>query len=533
MASRQKACQECGCPLEAGVFCGFCGAKQESAAPPLPQEAEASLQSPLGKPLPARELSTHYDAASSETAAERTKNEPRMSGDRAIIASPATNAKSADPQPVRHHTTADLRIEYNIARIFVEGLIVPFDFRITPLVDGIEDVTIEIEIGEAHPLAECPPEVWARGEPIEIAVRYQAPEGVVGLVPFRIYIGHAKGGQQVWRTFTPKHQVYRKRERVAGVIHSINVDFSRTVNVDRSHAWDIHESDQIADFKNAINALHERGDNPAADFEHIALPPVWGAVTLRKCRRRVGPPQRTPPPASRVAALTLETAGRLLHVIAGDELTVGRHRACTIVARLFDHEGQFAEESRWVSKSHCCIQRSGDRCMLVNESIDLETRARLPVPNNGTAIDGAVVSYGNTVELPVDRVFKLALARKGLGQPFVFTFQARIWTCGTLAATSPKCGCRRTPSELACLVLERTDGIPESFLVLWQFCPVRFVAPAFGDFCICREKGAFAIKYGARCEWLMPGMRTLGNVAVRKFSQWGMWAGLWTGNDTP
>ncbi|MCX7591096.1 MAG: FHA domain-containing protein, partial [Kiritimatiellae bacterium] len=419
---------------------------------------------------------------------------------------------------------ADIKVEYNIARVFVEGLIFPFDFRITPLVSGVEDVRIEIETGGAETVRESPPEVWEPNVTVDVPLRFRAPEGCRGIVPFRVYIGWRRGGTRHWGTFTARHRVFRRRDRVGPALNTLYLDVSQKINVADTKASDPQIHVQVESLKGALDALQTRADDPASDLEHVDLPAVWQTVVLRKCRRGVPLTKEAPPREARVARLTLERKGVLLHLLSGSEVQLGRNRECDIVTRVFAADGTCSEQGQWISKFHCRIALQGGTVRLINEGRNPMT-GEVKAPDNGTLLDGKEVPPGTSTDLPTGRGFTLGLARRGFGAAPVLTLQGRVWMAAEFPFEPDDCGAEPDSKAPACLVLRRTDEVPESFVVLWQRCLARFFAPEFGDLCLCRREDAFALRSASSCDWLVAGDGATDSrrgVVVRPYSQWGL-----------
>ena len=87
-----------------------------------------------------------------------------------------------------------------------------------------------------------------------------------------------------------------------------------------------------------------------------------------------------------------------------------------------------------------------------------------------------------------------------------------------------------TPDEPAFLSLQRVDGIPEAFLVVWKFAALRLLGDAAGastrDLTLCRDRGAYACKSSEGRPgqvWCVPG-QSVQSLSVLEYKQFGTWA---------
>jgi hypothetical protein len=81
------------------------------------------------------------------------------------------------------------------------------------------------------------------------------------------------------------------------------------------------------------------------------------------------------------------------------------------------------------------------------------------------------------------------------------------------------------PDAPACAVVTRTDNIPETFIVVWQGCPMWFVDERLCGLTIHRRSDAFWYVLPNASGWLRPGARlnlAAGPIRAGEHQQYGL-----------
>jgi hypothetical protein len=269
----------------------------------------------------------------------------------------------------------------------------------------------------------------------------------------------------------------------------------------------------------------------AEELRQLKIPKVWNRLCLADQGEPQPPEIGEPPLSARQGRLTLEAAdGRLLHLIhAQGRVHVGRNRRCDIVTWFMTPDGseRLDDRSANISKFHCRLEEAAGKWMVCDGNGERRSTC-------GTFLNGSEVPATGGRALPMDEPFTLWLAGRKPDDPKVFRFEGRLWTCAALGRCKMALHRECKPLEPACLILKRTDGIPETFLLLWRFCPVEAIDESMteklGMDCIFRHRNAYAVCAGKdekAYAWLVPGAhagQADSGVEVSLYRQFGKWA---------
>ena len=526
----ESLCRECGTEVHVGAT-----VEDEGGTPDLGRQADtdealqARLADALGNVQAAGEqgveesISQHSSPAAQPASPAIPGAEPGGTEEHSL----RQHGHSRSQPPLECGDCEELRVEYNQARVFLTGFTSAFNFRITPLsadTDTLSDIRVRVESPGflAKPLLH-------RSLLRHIRAGRALPEVHLNLEPERsgqdlageVYVSFKKAGKR--RAFYGSFlwDVYPPSEPSAKVIENLSVKIGDIVST----------GDRAGDAKTTVSFLDDVQRSGrysrAEELRQIKLPSAWNRLALYECDARLPcrPEIDDPPIPAYEQRLTIETrTGHMVHLIHTDTaLQIGKNRSCDIVTWFMELDGSKRIEDRTgcVSRNHCRIVKEGDGWFVADGNGHSPS-------SHGTFLDGVQVSLRQSKAIAMDVPFTLSLAGRKTGDPKVFRFIGRLWSCAALGRCQ-KC----QPHEPACLVLKRTDGIPETFVVLWRFCPVEAIDEGmkhdFGSGRLFRHKNAYAFSCGTdekTYAWMVPGMNVdeagVG-IKVGPYQQFGKW----------
>ena len=506
-----SACPKCGQIMEPDArFCDQCltplvsapaaGAAAITAVEQATSD-EARGTAGLDQAILVGELPTSEDVLTDEQ------------GERLADSSPADACGVSDCE--------DFRVEYNRMRVFLAGVQSTFNFRVTPISEGAKDCSNIRLMVHSHGYLSQPIDYrYPQLKTIRSGV--SLPVAHLGLHPAtagmdiegEVFFGYIKDG--VERTFfqTFLWDAYPPNEAPSKVIENLSVRIGDIVpTVDRA-------GDQNVAL-NFLNGLSQKGISRADELQKLKMPAVYDELALFECDGWPGSEghaatQLGPPRAQAISEkLTLSLpSGLLVHFLAMPQVQVGKKRECDVIARILERSGDaLPERNQNLSRFHCRISNQGGKCILTDGDGKKKSMC-------GTYLDRVKLAPVGSETLPLNRVFKLSLAGADRSDPHALTFECRIWSCNS----ADKCflglheECK--PDNASCMVMGRTDDIPEKFVLLWRFCHLHVVESESEDMLVFRYKGAFAFRKHGQCGWLVPGQK-VGELDVRKFKQFG------------
>lgn len=482
MSTNQQKCLHCGWPLGSGTrFCENCLEEIDAAS----------------------EISDLETTASDENVSV-SEDEQLTQPDTPPQPSPLpipSNGSDVSPDTASGAHCPHLNVLYNACRVFVEGITVPFEFRVTPKFDDLSELCIEIR--RSGHLAERYEPEWdlVKNHEMHIPIAFCAPAGIHGIEVFDIYIGYKIGNDQYWYLAKRKHKIFRTQDKAGSVIKEINIQFSNALT--QGHAGDARINQQIG-----LDKVIQP-DDPAKDFEHIDLPPRWEPLLLSKCHYKPAKSaanfhavvQIPPPPEALCKRLTLRSSNLCLHLLADTEIQLGRNRRCDIVTR---HPGNQHEVNRKISRYHCRIEMHNNHCVLIDKGWDSEKKT-FRHSTSGTFIDNSRLSGEKSHEMVPDAHAGVSLGDSLANDPNIFAMDAHLWTCGRMETGMISCQGKYAPHDLACLTLHRRGDNAELFVLLWKCFSLSKFDSHFCNTCICRRDNAFLVQSNNRCEWLLAG----------------------------
>ncbi|MFH0909537.1 MAG: FHA domain-containing protein [bacterium] len=510
MSDVLRTCPSCRTPRDAGdSFCSHCNAELPPVdpSPPAVDPDTAGSRPTIGgegisEPAVVEECSDPQPVPE----IPRRREDPRKEDPVAPVLSPAMPSHCPD-----------LKILYDTGRVFVEGLYVPFHFKVTPRNEEITGLFIEIRRDREVIAREEPDELLTPGDEVQLYLGYTPPRGLGGHVDFKLYVGYKLGDEQRYFLARKRHTVFRAKEKVRSVIENLRIDLHN--NLSGGHA----SENTVNQHLDGLEELCPKANDPAEEIKFIDLPALWEELVLHRSKySSIGRPGHgceglrlaQPPPEAVHARLTLSWRGRHIHLLSDRAVQLGRNRQCDIVTRMGSAK---SEANDPISRLHCRIENMGDRCYVLDKGPEQGSHSAM-----GTYLNGRRVKEGGSAELPQSRAFTVSLASPSVNDPSVFSLEGNVVLSGEHGAEQPACRDEGTPGHPACLVLRRSADSPEVFLLLWKHVHLKVVDPEFGSACICRRSGGFVLSQGGACEWLAPGTSVsapAGEIRVREYKQ--------------
>jgi hypothetical protein len=472
-----RRCSACSMPVQdhSDRMCASCGADLEPAK---------------GTPEPVA-ITTDEGDVGNET---RTPQQ--------VVPEPPPFSPPIEPsRPV--HAVSDcqeLQVEYNFSRVFMDGLQVPFQFRITPRQDHLANLFIEIR-RDGNPVArDEPDEMLFAHRRLDIHMAYRPPPGLQGIISFEIYIGYeSKNTKQVFKA-RPTHTIFRGFEKVASVISSLKIEINNNLKAEGA------ADNVIKQHMDGLEALRPKEDNPVTELAAIDIPACWNALNLHLCKRSSLeetdedgiPPQ---PAAAKVSRLTLRCGNSIIQLLSGENIHIGKNRKCDVVARSVEQGKQNRRDST-ISRHHCRIERRSGRSNVVDLGLYPDEGTEKPSAC-GTFLDGQRLSPGGRSNLPSDRAFTLSLSGSDK-DPSAYVFEGYQQTRDT-ARHTPFQHLKNKPGHESFSLILRSHHAPITHIILWEAIACRNVKWSDTEAWICRAQHGYLWVEGKRKEWLTPG----------------------------
>ncbi len=495
-------CPDCGKIAASGDrFCDACRTPLVAMPAPTSPEAEPEL----------RISSTHV-----ETLDLRTDPPPSPEPEAPLRiyqldppVRPPEPRYAADTQPGTQpglHQNRDLQVEYNIARIFVEGVSVPFQLRITPQRADIDMLFVEIRHNE-QPVARREPDDYIElNEAIELNLPYSPQIGLQGKeVPFRIYVGYSINGERHCHAAERLHTIFRAKEKIKNVLRDIKIDINTQIHSGPASDTNVHNP------ISALEHLAPKPDDPAEDIRNVDIPPVWQHLHLRRCKFQGSWPRANlstllgnPSPAALATKLTLFDGSRRVHLLTGTSTVLGRNRLCDLVVREVDSHGIPPKQSG-ISQFHGRFEMEGSRCLIIDRAYS--PTAKEPVSSSlGLFVNGERISTQNPLALPIDQDFRISMAGTKENEPGTLSYRCRIYSPRSLQQMGAACHADTSGDALCGMTLVRLGGPAEVTALVWRDLPLRALDPQLGEGCFCAHRGGYVLRSGGKCEWIIPGL---------------------------
>lgn len=508
MAGKVK-CSACGGLSSPGRFCERCG--QELVEQPAGQSAppvEPSIQVPVVQDIsPVPDIPT--EAATGGRG--KTETEPVM-----VPVEEEVECASC---------CTDLRLEYNAAQFFVDGVHTPFTFRITPLVEGISDMVLVMETDSNRSLEKKKRlrARWQKGRSSTHKINFK-PDGVCGVISFDLYLSYLRDGQQQTFECGTEHKIYPSDTSAREVVDHIIVNIHNEVKTGHAADATIHNGleqlqglrDRTSEDAQARNLIDQIESLPPAFCRLELYPSTWQTpdhtVQRASCEEA--------PEGAVCERLTLEAGGFRYHLVAGEEWSLGRERKNDVVLRHLDGP---VEKNRAISRSHCRMELHGERCF-IKDGAFYPDQGITRESASGTFVNGKRLKGRGSAELPAGMASCVGLAGGGSQEERALLLDVCPVRCRedhTLCRMATGC----TPDMISSVVVRRRDLIPELYLLLVRCADLGQVDPRLEGIRVWRQDGGFLASVSGSREWLQPGgMLWTGRARVecRAFEQWGI-----------
>jgi len=480
-------CETCGKKTDEAAFCEKCGAELPAVAS---AEETQHLEEKSGGPQSLRPIGVNA-TASAVALDDLDTGMETADIDSTIDTLPAPpSLVQKEPVPLQSSTSCVyLNVEHDQSRVFVVGQTMNFRFALTPLADGLSEVFVAVVFEGRRRKDEIIRLGWipCRGERRELRnINFAAPEA--GSLGFSFYFGFKQGKTEFVFEADGEHKVWPSQTRATDVVRNLEINIQNS-----GHATDFNLSG-IKDHLHPEEALED-----IIDRLH-RMPPVWSNLRLYGSTWR--PPRfrrqhdatllahasldRAPSNAACVGKLTLKTDGRLLHLLSGDQISLGKNRQNDAVTRLFENGNATAALNSKISRHHCVIERHGKKCYVVDRG-DYPGEGSRPSAH-GVFLDGKRIPASGRRELAAKKSScKLTLAGSDADRPGVFGIDLKFHKAETL-------------------IMRRCDSIPETYVALWKRFSLGDADPDFDGMVVWREGNGFGYATAETEGWLEPGM---------------------------
>ncbi len=510
-----KRCPSCAMPIQddADRMCSSCGADltqppaepDRMYVPPDKCEAGSDLKTP--EPMPAESSSAGSPVSAAWDAAKKSigqaigltddKPESRIGKPAAHVAAPAAEP----PRPVQAVSDCEeLQVEYNFSRVFMDGLHVPFQFRITPKQDKLANLFIEIR-RDGNPVArEEPDEILCAHRRLDIHMAYRPPPGLQGIISFEIYIGYDnKKTRQVFKA-RPTHNIFRGFEKVGSVINSLKIEINNNLKAEGA------ADNVIKQHMDGLEALRPKEDNPVTELAAIDIPACWNNLNLHLCKQVAledtdGDGIPAQPAGAHMARLTLRCGTHTVQLLSGETVHIGKNRKCDVVARSVERREQKSRDAA-ISRYHCRIERRSGRSMVIDLGYYPDEDTEKP-STCGTFLDGQRLPPGGRSALPTDRAFTLSLSGSDK-DPSAYVFEGYQQTRDT-ARQTPFQHLKDKPDHESFSLVLRSSHAPITHVIVWEAIACRDLKWDNAEAWICRLQNGFLLVDGKRKEWLTHG----------------------------
>ncbi len=423
---------------------------------------------------------------------------------------------------------SDFKVEYNVGRVFVEGHVFPFQFRLIPLQDHIEDLFLEIRRGGQLIAREEPDENLYRGLVLGIPIPFRPTSGVHGKIPFDLYMGYRLKGQGFVFKARQVHTVFPAQAPAQSVIHDLRVEYHNTMGPGNANDM------QLDQRLRGLEALRPQVDDSAEKIiQKLDTTPIWKPLSMHACNYRHAPmnglkpcrpPSDSAPVAARCDRLVLQAGSHSVFVYSNPRLIMGRGGLQSHITDNPDiltrirlrsgaedrtpirgSDGKRHKISICISRFHGQIEADTWEC-LVHDKAWNPVEKRFQHSGRGTYLDATRIQPpGGSVRLPTDRLFSLTLAGPSVANEGVFGFTGMLYTAGRVRGDCRACACEGDPKALAGWVLQDQLCDLEAWACVWRALPLAAIDPSWGAGCLCRCGEGFLVRIENRCEWLVPG----------------------------
>ncbi len=479
-------------------FCPECkaeiGADQRQPEPRELDQTQAPAAASASGETDAREPDTEMPDVAELEAAKNLLHEAEADLPQAevsegpVVPQPVQNAgaesEAADSEDDFEDDCPHFRLEFNDARVCVQGWMTSFNFRLVPISTESGQCRLprlEIRIQGEQPLTKTIFGVLTTGRTKDIDFNFM-PQSLGFEISSEIHLTYMLNGVSHSYAGTFKWDAVRAEES-SKVIENLVIKME---NVEAGMAAD-QNINILKDFK------AKQSSSLTSRLQDLKLRPVWKRVELNDASSG-----SVETPADLQDRLTLVGPGDMrLHLLGGHRFTMGRGTggACDITTLLFrgaDVPDPKLSCAHGVSRFQAHVIWRNGVWELRDGGIDPSASlSRVKPSSYGTYLNGQKLgSQGQKLER--GRSQRITFGLPGMEHKHVFGFDVTV-------LTDPEKG------QAAALLLERVDSVRESFLCLAGRIDLDDLLPGSGDLALRFRKGGFKLTGPHGEKWLKPG----------------------------
>ena len=549
MSNRIK-CPKCRTLTEADSFCEHCGASLEGVQTTQQEDPDRASSPEAGASTyeAGKEAEQETDPDRPDKATSRSVSEAEEKIDEKVSAGDKENLQpekevksSNEPSFSKNYDFAetgdedsecgDLTLELDESVILVKNMRSTFKVQLKIGDSKLENVSLKVyPVDDLSPDASQTYHFPGRKSRLKAGMVKTAhipfTPDFFGQNAFRIRVDYARNGQKFsFESDETQHMVYKEDDTPTQVINQV-----KTHVENKGHAADVPVENTLSYYEDLQNSKSLNINSVLQEADKA--PAAWIPLPLYNAEDVYHPPAVPPEEEAFTDKLSLMTPSLRVHLIAGEIVTMGRKRregeqnqaSNDIILRAFDKNGQATRElNQKLSKYHCHIRRDVNGCYLRDEGCTPDGVTKKNIW--GTYLDGKSPKDHGPVQFPAGRKFHLCfcdpepenapLAMEG------YTYNCDLQSQNICPFTESGCG-ENTP---AAVTLQRTDAVPEIYVLLWGYLNLGNVTEELKDLHIWRCREAFAYNLGenqkgwlvADSELSLPGDR---KVKIEKFNQW-------------
>jgi len=478
--------------------------------------------------MPAAEMPYPSDAVIVKTSAEGTPRVIQLVAGEAQVpetqcgGAPALNGPQFSGALSADDSSDDcpyLRVEQDMVAFCVADAPGVLRLRLTALAEGVQNLQAGLVLFGVpvviQPVNWFKPHV-GRFEEFKLTIPSLSP----GEYGAELSVRFLRNGAVQKFTANLSVQVYPSGISAKQIAEKIVININNDIKM--GHASDLHQS---LDAASALGSLAGNGQKhrlvEVLDLSRTEIR-AYHRIRLREDEVIGGGALPSPPAQACLDRLTLAAGNRLLHLVAGNQVTLGKNRLNRVVTRLFDRNGVAAGQlNERISRHHCTFELSGNECAVLDGGADENGqwhRSTWGVFWQGRAVNGGV-------RFPVEGFpasATLGLAGTAETPDFRMTAHGSHFDPSRCAdcPTHRQHTCRK--GKVPAVLLKRSDSVPESYALIWSCLDLGGVFPGCSGIAVCHEQGAFSWRSATGSGWLLPGESFAAGVDVRPFAQYGL-----------
>ncbi len=473
-------CPACGVPTPPGNFCEFCQADltgSPAKAPPSPPATDGAIDDGVVAGDGGESAWRNLDRLSPEVPVG-----PPMVAIPPLPDLPPVPIPPVTPLVPPVGNGEPITVKINELEFFLVDIASSFSFFIEPLTADarhIYDLSLTLAVPGREPVVERRKDlfqtVWyVNFLPTQVGVNMRVDFVLTFMMDD---MPHEYRGEFLYDCYPPDQSSGKIIENLTVKVHDLC-------------AKDVAE--QQTYIKILEGFTPQTADSLQQQMRQLKLRPLWQLVpmqrmfsdTVQQVMIQALPGlKKAPVPTDR---LTLRNHRKRLHILYGETMAMGRHKAMDIVTRVYDAHGKLNKtESLNISAAHARFFPDAGRIWLADGGFD-PNRCMARESTTGTFFNGKRVAYTDPEPLPLDVPFRLTLG--GLA------FTGQLYSCGALGGGNG-CGACTGIHQPAALILERQDKRPDVYCLLYCLMALRYLDAEFDREYIVRKHDGFVLAY--------------------------------------